>query len=120
MSYREAVSQLCEAHGKMQLQTILNRVQKHRSFVYGKARFVQEGTRLGIEVEVAPRKNSRPLCSGCNRRRPGYDHLEPRRFEFVPLWNIVIFFVYAMRRADCPRCGPTVEQVPWAKGKQTR
>ncbi len=35
----------------MQLKTILNRVQKHRSFVYGPARLVQ-GAQLTIEVEV--------------------------------------------------------------------
>jgi transposase len=40
-----------------------------------------------------------------------------RRFEFVPLWGIVVFFLYAMRRVDCERCGVTVETVPWAQGK---
>lgn len=40
-----------------------------------------------------------------------------RRFEFVPLWLISVFFVYAMRRVDCPQCGVTVEEVPWAEGK---
>ena len=33
------------------------------------------------------------------------------------MWGIVVFFVYAMRRVDCPRCGVKVEQVPWAEGK---
>jgi transposase len=28
-----------------------------------------------------------------------------------------VFFLYAMRRVDCPQCGVTVEQVPWADGK---
>ena len=29
------------------------------------------------------------------------------------------FFVYAMRRVHCPRCGKVkVERVPWAQGKQ--
>ena len=63
--------------------------------------------------------HSRPICSGCGRKGPGYDRLPPRRFEFVPLWQIAVFFVYAMRRVDCPRCGVTVEQVPWAEGKCT-
>jgi transposase len=35
----------------------------------------------------------------------------------VPLWGIAVFFVYAMRRVDCPSCGVTVELVPWASGK---
>ncbi len=41
----------------MQLKTILNRVQKHRSFMYGPARLVQ-GARLAIEVEVRARANT--------------------------------------------------------------
>ncbi len=40
-----------------------------------------------------------------------------RRFEFVPLWQIAVYFVYAMRRVDCPTCGVTVEKVPWCDGK---
>ena len=28
-----------------------------------------------------------------------------RRFQFVPLWGILVFFLYAMRRVDCRRCG---------------
>jgi hypothetical protein len=35
--------------------------------------------------EVRPRANSKPVCSGCFRRGPGYDRLPVRRFEFVPL-----------------------------------
>jgi transposase len=30
---------------------------------------------------------------------------------------MTVFFLYAMRRVDCPRCGVTVEMVPWASGK---
>jgi transposase len=28
-----------------------------------------------------------------------------------------VFFVYAMRRVDCPKCGVVVESVPWGNGK---
>jgi len=100
----------------MQLKTILNRVQKHSSFVYGTIRFI-EAERLTLEVEVQPRENGRARCSGCGKPAPGYDRLAPRRFEFVPLWQIAVFLVYAMRRVNCPRCGVKVEQVPWAHGK---
>lgn len=100
----------------MQLKTILNRVQKHRSFVYGAVRLMP-GPRLAIEVEVRARANGRPRCSGCQRRRPGYDRLPARRFEFVPLWGIPVFLRYAMRRVSCARCGVRVEAVPWASGK---
>jgi transposase len=103
----------------MQLKSILNRVERYKSFVYGKAQWVEDAARPTIEVRIEPRANSRPICSGCGRAGPGYDRLPEQRFEFVPLWQIAVFFVYSMRRVDCPRCGVTVEQVPWAEGKCT-
>ncbi|MFP4283751.1 MAG: ISL3 family transposase [Opitutales bacterium] len=101
----------------MQVKTILNRVQKHRSFVYGETRLLDEGGEPVLEVDVHPRRNGRPICSGCGLPRPGYDRLTPRRFQFVPLWGILVFFVYVMRRVNCPTCGVVVEAVPWAAGK---
>ena len=98
----------------MQVKTVLNRVHRIKGFVYANDRFV--GDR--ILVDVRPRKGSRPRCSGCGRRGPGYDTLGERHFHFVPLWAIAVVLVYAMRRVDCPRCGVTVEQVPWANGKR--
>ena len=103
----------------MQLKTILNRVQKFKSFVYGKVRWERIGGETALLIEIFPRRNSRPICSGCGRGGPGYDRLEARLFEFVPLWGFPVFFVYLMRRVDCRRCGVKVESVPWAEGKQT-
>jgi transposase len=100
----------------MQVKAILNRVEKQPLFVYQSVRFV-EGSRLEVEVVVRPRTNSRPRCSGCGQVGPGYDTQGLRRFEFVPLWGIPVFFVYAMRRVQCRRCGVRVEAVPWASGK---
>jgi transposase len=101
----------------MQLKTILNHVERHQSFVYGEARWA-DATQGAIEVPIEPRANGRPICSGCGKRRPGYDRQPARRFEFVPLWQIQVFFIYALRRVDCPQCGVKVERVPWADGKQ--
>jgi transposase len=98
----------------MQVKTVLNRVHPVKGFVYGKVRFVNDW----IEVDVLPRKGARPICSGCGQRGPGYDTLAPRHFHFVPLWAINVILVYTMRRVDCPRCGVTVEQVPWGDGKR--
>ena len=106
----------------MELKTILNRVYQLPGFVYGKIRLVraeEEGERDRLEVEVRPRANGRALCSGCGQPAPGYDRLQPRRFQFVPVLGLQTFFVYAMRRVHCPRCGKVkVERVPWAQGKQ--
>src|SRR5271154_1631636 len=102
----------------MHVQTILNRRYKQKGFVYGLPHFHEEEGRETIRVPLRPRKGSRPVCSGCRERGPGYDHLGARTFQFVPLWGLAVFFVYRMRRVDCPRCGVTVEQVPWARGKE--
>jgi transposase len=102
----------------MQLKTILNRVQRHPFFVYGRVSFREHGGRLILEVDIHPRANSKPFCSGCLHRRDVYDHLDVRRFEFVPLWGIAVFFLYVMRRVNCRTCGVVVELVPWASGKQ--
>jgi transposase len=38
----------------------------------------------------------------------------------VPLWGIAVTLIYAMRRIDCRRCGPTVEWVPWSEPASKR
>lgn len=101
----------------MRLQTILNRVEKYKSFVYGSARIEEQEDGVALVVPVRPRRGSRPVCAGCGCRGPVYDRLSQRRFEYVPLWGIVVLFAYRMRRVDCPQCGVTVERVPWCDGK---
>jgi transposase len=101
----------------MRIQTILNRVEKCKSFVYGRARLEERHDGPALIVQVRPRKNSRPFCSGCGQRGRVYDRLEERHFEFVPFWGILVFLAYRMRRVDCRRCGVTVEMVPWCDGK---
>jgi transposase len=100
----------------MQLKTILNHLDKHKSFVYERVGFA-DGDKPLIEVVLRARTGSRPVCSGCLRKGRAYDRLALRRFDFVPLWGIPVFFSYAMRRVDCIRCGVTVELVPWSNGK---
>ncbi len=101
----------------MLLKSILNRVQLHHGFVYSAVRWREQGKRPILDIEIRPRKHGRPICSGCGNPGPGYDTLPVRSFEFVPLWGIAVFFLYAMRRVDCRRCGIKVEVVPWAVGK---
>src|SRR3954465_10372682 len=101
----------------MRIQTILNRVEKFKSFVYGEARLEERDAGPALVVQVLPRKNGRPVWSGRGRLGPACDRLEERRFEFVPVWGIVVYLAYRMRRVDCRRCGVTVEMVPWCDGK---
>jgi transposase len=102
----------------MQLKTILNRVAKQPGFVFGT---IELGplttTTWAILVRMNARKSARAICSGCHIKRPGYDQLPVRRFQFVPLWNIPVIFLWGPRRVDCPRCGVVVELLPWATSK---
>lgn len=99
----------------MLIKTLLNKTCKYKSFVYGNVK--QETNR--ITAEIFPRKNSRPLCSACLKPCSGYDTLKERAFEHVPIWGISFFFLYKMRRVNCPDCGVKVEKLPWADGKST-
>ena len=80
--------------------------------MYDEVRLSGQGERACIEAAVEPRANSKAQCSICERRCPGYDHLAVRRFEFIPLWAIAVFFVYAPRRVECPEHGVVVEFMP--------
>lgn len=101
----------------MRIQTILNQIEKFKSFVYGEAKIEARADGPALVVQMVPRKNSKIFCSGCGKPGPAYDRLEERRFEFVPLWGILVFLAYRMRRVNCKRCGVTVEMVPWCDGK---
>jgi len=102
----------------MQIKTILNRVQKFKSFVYGEVRWLNNDIQPTLEVDIHERQNSRALCSVCEQPAVNYDRQRQRRFEFIPLWGIKIFLLYSPRRVKCRRCGVKVEHMPWAVGKR--
>lgn len=100
----------------MSLQSILRHVQPIPGFVYGHVELVNRDVAAQLQVHVRPRQSCRAVCSGCGKKRPGYDTLGERRFSFVPLWGMMVILLYTMRRVNCRRCGVTVELVPWASG----
>jgi transposase len=103
----------------MRVSTILNAIAKYKSFVYCSVKWSKRDNEKALLVRVEPRKNSKPICSGCGCKGRVHDrNKQPREFQFVPLWGIPVFFVYRMRRVDCSKCRAViVEQVPWAEGK---
>ena len=79
---------------QMQLKTVLNRCNKFKSFVYSDMRHKEENEEQIIEIDIKPRKNAKAICSDCHKPGPTYDTMrEPRRFEFIPIWGILLFFV---------------------------
>jgi len=75
----------------LDLITILNHCHHHREFVYQHARFGPD--KKSVAVNVRPRAGSAAVCSGCHQPAPGYDHLPERRFEFIPCWGTLVFFL---------------------------
>ena len=103
----------------MRIETILNKVYRHKSFIYRTAKFEQVGRKEALVVDIVPRKNGLARCSVCGLICSVYDHSQDvRLFDFIPWVNILMYFRYRMRRVDCPKHGIRVEQVPWAEGKE--
>lgn len=101
----------------MLLTRLLNACHRFPGFVYAGAR-LDEAAKT-IEVDVRPRRGSKPVCSGCGKPARGYDTLSARSFEFIPVWGFAVVLLYSMRRVECRACGVKVELVPWGIGKHT-
>jgi transposase len=103
----------------MQVQHILRSIQPQRGFVYSNVVMVRTPVGPTIQIHLQPRKGAKAVCSRCGKKCPGYDVAKKARsFMFVPLWGMPCFFIYKMRRVNCPKCEVVVELVPWATGKQ--
>jgi transposase len=101
----------------LNVKTLLNRVQPFPGFVYRSIHLLGSASTQRIEIKVSRRAGSKGQCSNCRKRCSGYDTLPERRWKFVPLWAIPVFFLYAERRVECSEHGVIVEQVPWSVGK---
>jgi len=88
----------------------------------GMKQIVVDGARAdgGVLVIAARPSWRRARCSGCGRKRPGYDQLQPRRWRHLDFGGIEVELEYRPRRVECRRCGVVVERVPWAADPMTR
>ena len=105
------------------LKTLLNKVEQLNGFIYDSSwievadtgpKLGLPGQRASVAIRLRPHAYKPARCSQCEKPAPGYDRLPERRFEFVPLWGIKSFFLYAPRRLECHDCGIHVEHLPWA------
>ena len=105
---------------QLKVRTILNRIQPHAGFVFHDIRLWSRGGQPErIEVTLRAHAGMSRRCSQCQRPAPGYDQLEERAWQHVPLWGIAVWFRYAPRRVECPEHGVVVEHLPWNEGKRT-
>jgi transposase len=102
----------------MLIKTILNTIEKFKSFVYKHACWEIIATEKVLIITLAARKNSQGKCCVCGKRCSTYDRQPVRDYEYVPLWGIRVYFRYAPRRIHCKKDGVHVEHVPWSEGKE--
>lgn len=103
---------------QLEVKTLLNRIQHFVGFVYHSIRLLGSGGSQRIEVKIVAHRGIRGKCATCLKACPGYDHLEERRWLFVPLWGVSVHFFYTPRRVECPQHGVGVEHIPWSQGKR--
>lgn len=107
----------------MLIKTLLNLVTNYKSFIFTKVwkETFPDTNQEAIVAEIKPREDTQGTCPKCGKKFPKYDTAqECRWFEFVPLWNIPVWFVYTMRRVKCLEHGVITEQVPWCEGKHSQ
>jgi len=102
----------------MLIKTLLNKVERFKSFIYGDCRLATIGGFDSLIIDIKPRRNSKPECPECGKRCKTYDTQKARLFEYVPIWAFKVFFRYAPRRVACPAHGVLVESMPWGYGKE--
>ncbi len=102
----------------MLIKTLLNKVERFKSFVYGTVCFKQVNGVEALIIDIVPRRNSRPICPECRKQRNSYDRQPSRLFEYLPIWTFKVYFRYAPRRVNCPEHGVKVEALPWGYGKE--
>jgi len=87
---------------------LLNACHHFPGFVYAAVRLIAATNT--IEVDVRPRRGSKPHCSCCGKTAPGYDVLPMRRFEFIPIWGYAVQLLgrdnHLGRRIDSPEVLP--------------
>ena len=93
-------------------------MQRFAGFVYAEVQLQGAERPEAILVRIMAHAGIPPRCSRCQRPSPGYDRLRERRWLFVPLWGIPVWFIYVPRRVECAIHGVVVEYIPWSDGKR--
>jgi transposase len=77
---------------------------------------VHDGDRPLVEVWMRVKARRRGRCGRCGEFASFYDQGGgERRWRHVDVGFATCELIADARRVDCPRCGPTVARVPWAR-----
>ena len=105
---------------QIQIKAVFNQCHPLPGFVAADIRMIPKQGRQAahLEIRLAAHAGRPARCSHCQAPAPTYDHLRPRTWLFVPLWNYIVLLLYAARRVQCPTHGVVVEHLPWSEGKR--
>ena len=66
-----------------------------------------------IVLTLQPLPGHPKTCSRCGQAVTAVHDVTPRDVRDLPILDAETWLVLPRARVDCPRCGPTVEAVPW-------
>ena len=66
-----------------------------------------------LVIELRPKADSLKRCSRCGEIVGEVHDVTPRRVRDLPIAEFDTWLIVPRARVQCPRCGPTVEDVPW-------
>ena len=71
-----------------------------------------------LELELQPRNDCPPVCSGCNQSTFLIHDVTRRRVRERDLFSYRTWLSVPVRRVRCPDCGPRVERIDWLAGRR--
>lgn len=66
-----------------------------------------------IVIQLQPTTDAPARCSRCGTAVAAVHDASVRRVRDLPIMGRDTWLLFPRRRVECPRCGPTVEAVPW-------
>jgi transposase len=64
-------------------------------------------------IELRPQPGAVKRCSQCGSAVEAVHDATERRVRDLPIFDHDVWLRFPRARVECPRCGPTVEAVPW-------
>lgn len=64
-------------------------------------------------IRLSPKAGYVKKCSRCGEPVEAVHEVTERRIRDLPIWAYDTWLIVPCARLQCPRCGPTVEAIPW-------
>lgn len=100
----------------LSVKTLLRHVQDFGPCIISDTRLTKDYLPR-LEVVLQANRRRRARCSCCGEPAPRYDEQPQRRWQYIALWNFMVFILYSPWRVNCAQCGVKIEALPWGAGK---